>query len=84
MKVLAALGMTLGWLRGCRDCQEHDGRPPLLATLMTLEAIHLEAVVVTLLAVLVVLVVVVVVVVVLGRRSTPPSWRRWLRLRRLF
>ena len=84
VKVMAALGMTLGWLRGCRDCQEHDGRPPPLATLMTLEAIHLEAVVVTLLAVLVVLVVVVVVVVVLGRRSTPPSWRRWLRLRRLF
>ena len=51
---------------------------------MILEAILLEAVVVTLLAVLVVLVVGVVVVVVLGRRSMPPSWRHLLRLRRLF
>ena len=84
VKVLAALAMALGWLRGCRDRQEHDGRPPHLATWMTLEVILLETVVVTLLAVLVVLVVVVVVVVVLGRRSTPPSWRHLLRLRRSF
>ena len=84
VKVLAALAMALGCLRGCRDRQEHDGRPPPLATLMTLEAIHLEAVVVTLLAVLVVIVVVVVVVVVLGQRSAPPSWRHLLQLRRLF
>ena len=84
VKVLEALAMALGCLRGCRDRQEHDGRPPPLATSMILEAILLEAVVVTLLAVLVVLVVVVVVVVVLGRRSTPPSWRHLLRLRRLF
>ena len=86
VKVLAALAMALGWLRRCRDRQEHDGRPPPLATSMILAVIRLEAVVVTLLAVLVVLVVVVVVVVVvvLGRRSTPPSWRHLLRLRRLF
>ena len=80
VKVLAALAMALG----CRDRQEHDGRPPPLATLMTLEVILLAAVVVTLLAVLVVPLVVVVVVAVLGRRSTPPSWRHLLRLRRLF
>ena len=82
VQVQAALAMALDSPRGCRDHPE-QGHPRPWATLMTLEGI-LEAVVVALLAVLVVPVVVVVVVAVLGRRSTPPSWRPLLRLRRSF